>query len=666
MERSKNCHASTDDRDCSLSTLRAQAGKPLRDVILEIYTSHWVANSKSIEFLKNLRCFIPSKKGDKRLLYSHLRRAEPIVTLLKPCLQVTKYVAISYPWNPSYGESGEKGGYQLPDRIVPVRDIVLNRTIRFIRYKQGSKGMLPFWIDQLSIDQADPLNHELGMQSMDLVYKNCTFAVGYLWVEIQTQLQVAHLSRLLSGKIIKGDLNKKVPAFEESIDMQTADEILDLIIRITDDQWWSRAWIFQEDYLAGTKMWLLIRHAHGLKKSFARNELGHLSGELVVKSEDFRKYATLFCLALCQRTDRSSLIRATCQKVLQRAGKYSIIYDYEAARCNVQTSMTLRIITDLNNRKISVHSDLLAITANVCGYDIRLVAAKNSYLETSLSLEVLTLCISNGELVNNDCKKVAPYRNVFHFLGAHAMNIDAPLQDGALTFIKHCRLSVSRLSMAGIHTQGILWKLSDSIRPSHFQQNSLFNGKKESQRRMYRNGLNTYQHNRLFELIGVLNERNKRRHKLLANELAAYLQDRERVTKHDEWPSSFAMNVMAACIVNAMDTGKYLQVAHPIGLSPREGRGKPYRALFVRDLHDMKRSGPTYVFTSWTPTNEQIGETMKRKTLAKYVSMEVSVDGDVTSGSTSLRMKRWTNGLCFFSGETKVPFVFAWPETLCD
>ena len=54
------------------------------------------------------------------------------------------------------------------------------------------------------------------------------------------------------------------------------DDVLDLLVQITDDQWWSRAGIFQEDYLARTRMWLLIRHTQGLDKS---HKLGHLSGK---------------------------------------------------------------------------------------------------------------------------------------------------------------------------------------------------------------------------------------------------------------------------------------------------------------------------------------------------------------------------------------------------
>jgi len=161
-------------------------------------------------------------------------------------------------------------------------------------------------------------------------------------------------------------------------------------------------------------MWLLIRHAAGLHKPCARKELGCLSGELVVKSDKFRKYATLFCLALRQM-DRRPSIKSTCEQVLQRAGKYNVIHQYRRGMHDSRKLMTINILEDLNKRNISVPSDLLAIAANVCGYDTRILAPKKNVLKISLSIGILTLCISNGEIVRDSYREVALYQNVFNF-----------------------------------------------------------------------------------------------------------------------------------------------------------------------------------------------------------------------------------------------------------
>ncbi|KAF2179577.1 hypothetical protein K469DRAFT_693945 [Zopfia rhizophila CBS 207.26] len=436
------------------------------------------------------------------------------------------------------------------------------------------------------------------MQSMDLVYKRCTFAVGYLWVEIQTQAQVDHPPNPVGGRIVKDKPDKKRPALEEGIGDETAYEVLDLLVQITDDKWWSRAWIFQEDYLAGTKMWLLIRHDHGLDKSCAQNELGNLSGELVVKSEKFREYATLFCLACNQQMDQDRFGKRKCEKILHK-------YRRGGIECDVRKTITVSIPKDLDNRKIKYRSDLPAIAVKVCGYDIRIPTAKDSTLKTSLSLNILTLQVSNGEMIKDDYWGNTLNENIFDFLESQSTSISAPLQDGALTFIKHCRLSVNCLSTAGIHTKGILWKLSDVIRPDRLWQRSFSKGRNQSQRDMYRYGLDDYQRTRLFDLVGVLNQRNKRRHRRLADDLAVYLKHHKQSIRHDDWPPKFCMDLMAACIVNAVDTRKYLQLARPVGGSPRAGRGTPYRAVFVSDRHELQCSGPTYIFTSWTRTEEQ-------------------------------------------------------------
>ncbi|KAF2647142.1 hypothetical protein K491DRAFT_580240, partial [Lophiostoma macrostomum CBS 122681] len=123
----------------------------------------------------------------------------------------------------------------------------------------------------------------------------------------------------------------------------------------------------------------------------------------------------------------------------------------------------------------------------------------------------------------------------------------------------------------------------------------------------------------------------------------------------------FHMNIMAAGIVNAMDAGKYLQLARPVGSSHES---LPYRAVFIRDHQEIQQPGPTYIFTSWNRTNEQTKDMKKCKTLAKFMSMEVSIDRTTTGGPTILRSMRWINGLCFFHGDERVPFVFPWPESL--
>jgi hypothetical protein len=140
------------------------------------------------------------------------------------------------------------------EKVLKVRDIVLNQTFRFIRYKQACGPMLPLWIDSLSIEQEETPEKEIAMQSMDLVYKNCTYAMGYLWTQLQTQTEMNRLSDLLSGRIVEGKLVEGYPVLIDRINKDVVREVLNVLTRITNDIWWTRAWIFQEDYLAGSMM----------------------------------------------------------------------------------------------------------------------------------------------------------------------------------------------------------------------------------------------------------------------------------------------------------------------------------------------------------------------------------------------------------------------------
>ncbi|KAF2022451.1 hypothetical protein EK21DRAFT_119761 [Setomelanomma holmii] len=121
---------------------------------------------------------------------------------------------------------------------------------------------------------------------------------------------------------------------------------------------------------------------------------------------------------------------------------------------------------------------------------------------------------------------------------------------------------------------------------------------------------------------------------------------------------------MASGILDAMDTGKYLQLARPVGRLLSSGRGIPYRAILIRDRGDLQNVGPTYVFTSWSRTNKQNQDKMESKKIAKYVCIVVDVDAGLSDGTVRLKSKTWINGLCFFDGEKEFPFVFEWPDSL--
>jgi hypothetical protein len=634
--------------------------------VVGIYKAYIIPNDKCIQFWKGLRCYLPRNPDIKE---SQNRRPSDQIPL-ELHSPGKGFVALSYCWIPSEGESDVKEKYRIASKVeehLKVRDVVLERTFRFIRYKQARGVKLPLWIDQLSIDQENTPEKKTTMQSMDLVYKNCAYAVGYLWTRLQRQADMNRLSDLLSGRVVERKLVEGNPILLEGIDTEVVREVLDVLMIITNDVWWTRAWIFQEDYLAGRRMWLIIRHASGLRKPFVHNKLGSLRGEVVVRSDELKTYATLFCLACRNVMEKDSDIVEQSTKILEKVAKYNILYNYQYAKAiNAEKSMTIRILKDLDRRKSRHRTDLLPIVANVCTYDIRLAITEE---KKSLSLSILALCIANGELLQNFRGADQLKNNVFNFLKDNSLRICAPLRNGELTLIKHCRLSVRGLSLAGIHTRGVLWRLGDVISPQCIPGSSYVLIKSSNQRDLFQNGLDDYQKGRLVDLLTVLNKRqrrNRRRYQTIIDDLKAYLECAGPSPTYDDWPPQHSMNAMANSIVDAMDAGKYLQLAYPVGESLSSGRGIPYRAILVRDRDDLRSTGSTYVFTSWNRTKKRIDGIMASRKIAKYVSIVVEVDKGLGNRTVGLKSKAWINGLCFFDGEKKVPFVFKWPDSLCQ
>jgi hypothetical protein len=212
MSGSVSSSARNDDTSLSLYNLRRRIGKPLLHSIVDIYEAYELPNEKSIKFWKELRCYLP-QNPDTRGGFQNRRPSDQIPLELHSSGK--GFVALSYCWKLSKGESDMKGKYRIASKMeeqLEVRDIVLDRTFRFICYKQAHGAMLPLWIDELSIDQKNASEREIAMQSMDLVYKTCAYAVGYLWTQLQTQTEMNRLSDLLSGRIVEQNSWKAMPS----------------------------------------------------------------------------------------------------------------------------------------------------------------------------------------------------------------------------------------------------------------------------------------------------------------------------------------------------------------------------------------------------------------------------------------------------------------------
>ncbi|KAI1421009.1 heterokaryon incompatibility protein-domain-containing protein [Xylaria sp. FL1777] len=598
-----------------------------------------------------------------------------------------EYVAVSYTWESSEKEEEQEscrsfGGYFVESRKTgepaqpsSVRDVVWDRVLHYAKHVKCET----IWIDRECVDQDNTMEKETAIQNMHLVYSLSRRPIALLTHAIQTAEELDLIVSLLFG-----DLREE----KESA-------ALDLLSDITSDLWWQRAWTFQEDYRASTRMTLLIPHTINLehRKQTARDEsnrpiLGTLPGELCIKSIDFRRCATQFCLHYRQRHPEAEVI---CNKILTTAGKYNVLLQDDhssTAYPSISRSMTPTILADISQRGILAESDRLAIAANCCGFTIRLDTSALNKSRSSLSLSMLALCLLNGEIIENHPQRRCGTLkdSIFTYLMKQSLCSFRPPVDQALTFIKSCRFVDPVLTHAGTQTRGILWRLGKVIRPRPLKRDkycTLSPLETLATDLQYRKYGNSYTE--------------------LATNLLAWIQE-SSVTRRKQqryggrsplvhnrpwgWHAWMAYEVEVALL-----EGKCLRLAtsvDPKTLGEHTPYSTPYTAIFVGesvDDWDGEGSGEEYAQSSYAFTAERPAKEQARfGDMPKHVSLEVDLEwherkqergreqdkrpSQVDEGHSpepslpKLYIKRWLNGLCFRGQHSQQPVLFPWPADL--
>ncbi|MCJ1254529.1 hypothetical protein MMC24_002344 [Lignoscripta atroalba] len=473
------------DTDRTLEEIHRGSSAALVAQMLEIQR-HRISHNKSEEWathLQFLRISDPSSAeagpGRKRRRLTSgesLRNSHSLTRTLwrthwseKPYEK--NYVAISYARKVSEDENPHAGGYTIRsrkgDHQSNVRDVVFERAVHFAKEYDASL----IWIDQECMDQRDSEEREIGMQSMDMVYSRSSLPLGLLSVSIESQEHLDLLSALLCGDLIQHSRSSQRTELKRSVDNEKTLRVLEVLCRITSDEWWERAWIYQEEYRTSGRMCLLIRHAEPLTKG---NDFGDIPGELEVNSVDFRTATTKFLLA-CDiaghQYDKS---------ILRKTKQYNITNQFESSNGDGRVrfkAMSPTILSDIQDREIGVVADSLAIIANCCHYPIRLDTQRLSRTDFHLSTCMLVLCLLNGEILSNNqsCegrsakaqKSLLSY-TIHEYLHKLSMDdIEPPVCKKQLTFIKRCRLVDVTLSKHGIETTGWLWELGEEVDTSH-------------------------------------------------------------------------------------------------------------------------------------------------------------------------------------------------------
>ncbi|KAK4869146.1 hypothetical protein LT330_006146 [Penicillium expansum] len=389
-------------------------------------------------------------------------------------LKPSNYVAISYCWNRegsnNYTKEELEGTIYVHSRGKETRKakaptVVLQRGINFAL----AHNMKSIWIDQECINQnvredarEDERENarkdkELGIQAMDLVYENAPISVGLLTCFIQTQGQINALEQFLTDTV---DFKK-----EQS-------DLLDVLTILANDEWFTRAWTFQEAIASGDHMSILIRHKPDLKKN--DRLMGKMTGEIELSLETLGFKATVRqenIDYLAKFGDDANLRkhRQELKKVLSK------LHDICPQKIKGYIYDGVTALQYLERRKNRRAPDRAAILANLCDYSQRINTIQAEEHQISLSVCLYLLCIMNGDLSLVTChRNIHPSQRLGYSWGPHRKeSIRSAIYNGFEVSEwggNPPRLVRPILSKQGLHLSGWIWKIGEKLDLSHIKQ----------------------------------------------------------------------------------------------------------------------------------------------------------------------------------------------------
>ncbi|CEI61402.1 hypothetical protein FVEN_g5885 [Fusarium venenatum] len=588
----------------------------------------------------------------------------------------SNFVALSYTWDASEHETqnpkAEGHLIETRDGEDAWRSSVRNSVLeRITKYMQCHNVPL-LWIDRHSIPQkkckqptcthGECKQKRHALDAMDWVYSLSDHPVALLGRPIQSEDEMATLSAILRGVLVK--YHDGGFALAKNAEYSQALKMLNLLYEITRDKWWTRAWTFQENYKAGLKMTLLIHHNPDLesaKRSMLSGKkamFGVVPGELSIQSVKFSESATKFCLAFRRHHFTTSEDEEKITHILKTAGRYRILL-------LPSTSMSGTIISDVQWRGVTEPWDRLSIIANCCQYATRLDAGRlqlKGETELSLDISVLALRLLNGEILNNE-EVYVPGETVLEQVNDLFFDdFKAPDGEKRLTYNKGCRFANVDFTKKGIKTKGHLWKLGETLRaPRSSPRLSQPTQQGEQQ-------LSEYQRTRLRQLGELIKAKHGGKDASIVEDMNEFLTEDAFVVDDEESFSLWYRRLMAKEVVRAMDADQNLSLGY---LCDPAGEPTMAQGIFIPGRGAVDSSGIlsqadqelAYVFTSlWS--DSQVDEEYLANELDHHVSLGVRLSDDSSRDPLQLYTQEWVLGLCFFTGVPTYDVVFPWPQVL--
>ena len=293
---------------------------------------------------------------------------------------------------------------------------VMDRALRYA----ANKGLSFIWIDQECIEQDNPVEKELAIQSMHLVYRRSEYPLGLLTARLLHQQHIEALKfavRYSYEELVLHDADPRTESFLEMPESRSMPnlaaiesfirsfaEVLKIMAR---DRWLTRGWIMQEMVLAGEKMVFSLPCEPRLVKpdwgGDVEGELHLTLDQLVpifddVLSSDAK--ATEFDKIIAGMKGRQSIgyaFHASYRKLrhitlgTNADGNHHMWGNYRV--CN-----PLAAVLFLEGRTNSRYGDRIAIVANLCDYAVRLNTTELNELGFGYSTCLFALMLLNGDI----------------------------------------------------------------------------------------------------------------------------------------------------------------------------------------------------------------------------------------------------------------------------
>lgn len=310
-----------------------------------------------------------------------------------------EYLAVSYCW--------QREGFRtlkhsrLSDQVHEIDRTRPWRASKEIIYRASNYASAHeldlIWIDQECINQEDPLEKEIAIQSMDLVYKNASHTVALLDTYLGTQAQVDALTMVVLGEMCGA---KQINSLSDVLEM------------IVEDRWFQRAWTLQESTTAGARLTILIACDDSLE---VPARFGKTLGEFEIVLCDFQVMLVWVRIMVeeLHETDASQLglsaeeleewVTATtdCSNfadvLWHSMPEINSELESEGAASQRPGCSAALALSYLDDRQNSWYPDRLAILANLCNFVIRLPSDLLVRSEFGFSLCALTLATLNGD-----------------------------------------------------------------------------------------------------------------------------------------------------------------------------------------------------------------------------------------------------------------------------